>query len=417
MRPLKATPFPARNCYRVVVPPDRSGNGRYVQKYFKDEKTANEWIRQQENPTPAETLAKMPAATMAEAGGLWLEVERLGMTFHQAVEALGHYKERTLSLTKTAKVLKAAELFIEHVEHEQKSERTIAGYLQAIRRLCDFLGSIECSQITSEKLREYLLTMEPGTTRLSHQKNFGVFIRWLKAEGYTATDLMVNVPKLDKWGVNNETLETKAFRRILAVCAGLEAPAKADDKRAHDDDKSPTDRYSRLLPFYVLGGLAGIRRCEILDNNPTDPRIQWTDILWKKNLIEIRDEVAKQTKRQNRRRLIPLEPAAAAWLRLVSRPAGAVLELSQSQFQRLNIELLHKLRVKVPDNALRNSYATYGCAYKSPGDVARAMGDLESTVRRHYVGGALDAAEGLEWFNSFPGGSEAPAAGKIVAMA
>jgi hypothetical protein len=43
------------------------------------------------------------------------------------------------------------------------------------------------------------------------------------------------------------------------------------------------------------------------------------------------------------------------------------------------------MRVRSPENCLRNSYATYAKTFRSSGDVARAMGDAEGTVKRFYV--------------------------------
>jgi hypothetical protein len=86
------------------------------------------------------------------------------------------------------------------------------------------------------------------------------------------------------------------------------------------------------------------------------------------------------------------------------------MNISQSTLKRLNDELLDTLKVKVPENALRNSYASYGQSIRSLGDVARAMGDLESTVKRFYVE-ALEPGDGEAWFGIRPGVS-----GRIVPM-
>ena len=61
---------------------------------------------------------------------------------------------------------------------------------------------------------------------------------------------------------------------------------------------------SHLLPFLVLGGMAGLRSAEIL-------RLQWENINWAEGVIEIQGKVAKT----GARRLAPLVPAAAAWLK------------------------------------------------------------------------------------------------------
>jgi hypothetical protein len=54
--------------------------------------------------------------------------------------------------------------------------------------------------------------------------------------------------------------------------------------------------------------------------------------------------------------------------------------------------------VRWPENCLRNSYATYAQTFRSSGDVARAMGDAESTVKRFYVR-TLEPGVGKKWFN------------------
>ena len=120
--------------------------------------------------------------------------------------------------------------------------------------------------------------------------------------------------------------------------------------------------------------MAGLRRREIISSDPSDPVIEWTDIWWKRNLIEIREEVAKQTGAADHRRWPPLEPAAKEWLRMVAKPSGPIMEISQSTLQRLNGELLDTLKLEVPENGLRNSYASYGLSFRSLGRCRKGHG-------------------------------------------
>lgn len=48
-------------------------------------------------------------------------------------------------------------------------------------------------------------------------------------------------------------------------------------------------------------------------------------------------------------------------------------------------------------HCLRNSYATYAQTFRSLGDVAKAMGDQEATVKRYYIE-TLEPNVGHEWF-------------------
>jgi hypothetical protein len=56
------------------------------------------------------------------------------------------------------------------------------------------------------------------------------------------------------------------------------------------------------------------------------------------------------------------------------------------------------MRVRWPENCLRNSYATYALTFRSSGEVAWAMGDAEGTVKRYYVQ-TLEPGVGKKWFS------------------
>lgn len=55
------------------------------------------------------------------------------------------------------------------------------------------------------------------------------------------------------------------------------------------------------------------------------------------------------------------------------------------------------MKVRLPENCLRNSYATYALTFRSLGDVAKAMGDAEPTVKRYYTE-TLEPGTGKSWF-------------------
>jgi hypothetical protein len=78
-----------------------------------------------------------------------------------------------------------------------------------------------------------------------------------------------------------------------------------------------------------------------------------------------------------------------------------MLDLSPSWFGLLHRELTKAMGLKIPTNALRNSYATYRQSFDSPGAVAKAMGDQESTVKRWYVR-TSEPGTGHAWFEVRP---------------
>jgi integrase len=313
----------------------------------------------------------------------------LGIDEHQFLDAIRHYQKTVLAVKRSgATIYEAAVEFKKEIERE-KNVRTLYKYRSTLRRLTELVG-LETSmvELTHAQIDAYLDSFGPGTTRRAQYANVKRFINWSLSKGYLSVDPMANSKPKDKWASNNEPLGVEEFRRILFVVSGLEPAIPGD---------VPTNRYFRLLPYYVLGGLCGMRRAEIISSYASDPVIEWRDINWDRNWIHVRHEVAKQTGAQDQSRYIPLEPAAAEWLRMIPVRTTRIMEISQSTLQRLNHELLYKLKIEVPDNGLRNGYASWGATFKSSGELASAMGDLESTIRRYYIK-RREPESGRAWF-------------------
>jgi hypothetical protein len=126
----------------------------------------------------------------------------------------------------------------------------------------------------------------PGTNRRSHYKTLKKLWRW--------------------WGVNNEVLSPELFQRFLRVLQGVEGPREGVEV---------TQQYKGLLAYFVLGGLQGLRTCEMVRERAKDPVIELRDFLWRKKLIVVRDEVAKQTRARDKLRYVPLEPTTIKLLK------------------------------------------------------------------------------------------------------
>ena len=291
----------------------------------------------------------------------------------------------------------ACTAFVERQRKENRNRRTIYSDRQALKYLCQFAGrELPLIELTEARLNEYFDTMQPGGRRRTQHSRLKKFLNWCSQSGYLVVNPMEKMKPREKWNSNKEILGVDAFRRILFVIAGVE-PIKLGEL--------PTLRYQRLLSFYVLGGMAGLRRRELISSDPRDPVIEWTDIWWKKNLIEIRDEVAKQVGLTDHKRYPALEPAAKEWLLMVAKPSGRIVEISQSTLQQLNNELLDSVKLKVPENGLRNSYASYGLSFRTLGEVSKAMGDNEATTSRYYIK-KLEPDTGQAWFAVRPGMGE-----------
>src|SRR4029077_5526536 len=108
-------------------------------------------------------------------------------------------------------------------------------------------------------------------------------------------------------------------------------------------------KYKRLLPYFVLGGLQGLRTCEMVRERADYPVIEWRDFLWNKKLLVVRDEVAKQTRARDRLRYVPLEPASVKLLRSLTGE-GPVIQIPSLAFQSLRRGLCKEMKIRWPVN-------------------------------------------------------------------
>ena len=99
-----------------------------------------------------------------------------------------------------------------------------------------------------------------------------------------------------------------------------------------------------LVPYFVMGGLAGLRHAEIT-------RLEWSDVDFTQKVVRIGADKAKTASN----RIVPLSDEAVAWLTPYRQP-GNVCSDRQSKYAR---QVAEKLGVKWPANALRHSYGTY----------------------------------------------------------
>jgi integrase len=104
-----------------------------------------------------------------------------------------------------------------------------------------------------------------------------------------------------------------------------------------------------VIPMLAIGAFAGLREAEI-------ERLDWSEVDLARGHIEVKAKKAKSA----RRRIVPMQPNLAAWLRPYSKmegpavPAGARKKLLRA---RKAAEL-----VKWPRNGLRHSFASYRLA-------------------------------------------------------
>ena len=157
---------------------------------------------------------------------------------------------------------------------------------------------------------------------------------------------------------------------------------------------------AKLLPFFAIGALAGLRSQETM-------RLDWSDIRFEQGFIEVAAEKAKTASR----RLVPLLPSLAAWLLPLRSKSGHVVGYSRNDVLCEARQRFCKNDIKSGDeviefiwkpNALRHSYASYRLAdIKDAARVALEMGNSPSMLFRNYRE-LVTEKQAAEWFAVLP---------------
>lgn len=302
-------------------------------------------------------------------------------------------------------LLQAAQFYVKHLEREAKNGAQEAITLADL--VTRYLESIE-----GKKSKRYVEDLKAKLKRA--------------AKAFTGQLREIRAIDLDRWidGMEDAGLRTKNNYRMALITLFSYARDKgylprgqqteAEFITRHDDKKggaigiySPPQFATllrhvdeRFLPFVAMGGFAGLRSIEIL-------RLEWSDIWFEKGFIE----VGRNKSKTATRRLVPICPALAAWLKPYAKKSGPVLPDIRNEFHFTR--LFHaakstlndengKPRVELVHNGLRHSFCSFRMAEtKSAPQVALEAGNSPKMLFEHYRE-LVTEAEAKEWFSLTP---------------
>lgn len=167
---------------------------------------------------------------------------------------------------------------------------------------------------------------------------------------------------LHKRGLISENpMRRLTIPRVRTVAPRVFSPAEAREL-LHDCRTRTPD----LLGFLVIGLFTGVRPFEILD-------LTWSDLDLDRGTIRV-----DRTK-TGKRRIVPLEPAAKAWLAVCDRSIDLCPSWSTVRRRR------RELRPDWPQDILRHTAASYLLAlHQDAGKVAFWLGTSPRILMQHY---------------------------------
>jgi hypothetical protein len=147
------------------------------------------------------------------------------------------------------------EKFFARQKAARRSAQTLADDRWRLNAFSKEVGQARAAAVKRSDILGYLEAIPPGTNRRSHYKTLRKLWRWAFDLGDVEHDPMAWLKPLDAWGVNNEVLSVELFQRFLRVTRGLEGSREGVEV---------SGKYKPLLPYFVLGGLQGLRTCEMV---------------------------------------------------------------------------------------------------------------------------------------------------------
>jgi integrase len=155
-----------------------------------------------------------------------------------------------------------------------------------------------------------------------------------------------------------------------------------------------------LKPLIAIGGMCGLRTAEL-------QRLEWEDI-WR---IEGHIEISQTKSKTRSRRLVPICPALAEWLRPYRHSSGKLWQGSDRCFHKGSADVSDRAKVSRKPNGLRHSFCSFHFVLHANENLTAAQaGNSPAMIHAHYKGLATKA-EAEKWF------AVAPAqAGNVISL-
>jgi integrase len=251
-------------------------------------------------------------------------LEPMSIPLHVAVE---EYVANALRKPTTCPKKLVADIVAELLEDKQTHGASVR-YIQSLRqslnrfaqRFHTYIGSI-----TARLIEQWLASLEVGPrSRNNHRMSVITLFHYARKHGYLPREEQTEADLVDKVkdrGKNIEILTPAQMTKLMAKAKGQTAL------------------------YLALAGFAGIRAAELL-------RLEYKD--FRRDTIE----VAKEKSKTATRRLVPILPNLAEWLRPYRHCTGKLFGGKADKQARAFGKGVLKLK-RWPQNALRDSFASY----------------------------------------------------------
>jgi integrase len=266
-----------------------------------------------------------------------------GETINEAVKFRVDYLERVRRCKMT--VAQLAEEVLDAKRRDGLSAKYLGMLRLYFKRFCQDFGEGPIAGVTVEELDNWLRDL-PGSpkTRADYRANIGVLFSHAAQRRmidfnpvtFTAKPKLIDRPP--------EIFQVDELRALLEAAQAVEPSA---------------------VPMLAIGAFAGLRDAEI-------KRLEWSEVDLSRGHIEVKAAKAKSA----RRRLVPIQPNLAEWLRPYSGLAGLIVP--EGARRKLGSVRKAACLARWPKNGLRHSFSSYRLA--AIHDAPRVASELGHTT-------------------------------------
>lgn len=271
------------------------------------------------------------------------------------------------------------ELFLKDIRSKKRSRRYTLDMQARLHKAAEaFTGPI--ASITTSDLEKWLGGMDiSGRTKNNYKNAVTTAFIFAKQRGYLPRDRQTEAEFVGRFSEEAGEIGIYTPDQLKIFLMRIEP---------------------RLLPVVAIGAFAGLRSAEIT-------RLEWPEIRFDQHVIEIKAAKAKTASR----RLAPLLPVLANWLRPYRLAKGRVLVGVQDEFAlatqfKKAVDAITdeegKSLLKIVHNGFRHSFITYRMAtLKNAAEVALEAGNSPRMIFEHYRELATEK-QGQAWFAHEP---------------
>jgi integrase len=315
-------------------------------KDYEEAKTAADQVRIAAKNSGKNAFA-IPDRLRTDALTAAKELEPLGATI---LEAAKFYADHLRRVRTSEKVPRVVNELMAAKEQDNLRPRYLSDLKARLTRFGEAFGERPIASISAGEINAWLrsLAIQPGT-RNSIRLRLGVLFSYAIERGWCQENPTRGIKKL-KTSSAIGILSPEEYAKILEVAQDV------------------------TLPYWLLGGFAGLRRAEI-------ERLEWQDIRFASGLVEVPALKPKTVSR----RFVPIQPNLAAWLAPYSDRTGKVCPPNLRK--RLEADRLNAGWLKPwPSNGLRHSFASFHLArFQDAAKLALELGHTnQELIFRHY---------------------------------